>query len=136
MLRTKGFSLIELMVAVAIVGILVSIAVPAYREHVRRGAVEEALAEMSRGQVAIEQFFLDNHTYVGIACPANTTHFTFACTNGTPPESTYTITATGTGNVDGFIYTINQQGVRATSAGAWGTNASCWVIKKGGACDR
>ena len=134
--QISGFSLIELMIAVAIVGILMAIAVPGYREHVRRGAVEEALGELGRGQVAIEQYFLDNRSYANLntdgRCPAGTTRFTFVCSNLS--DSTYTVTATGSGNVSGFVYTINQAGVKATTAGDWGTNASCWVIRKGGSC--
>jgi type IV pilus assembly protein PilE len=126
----SGFSLVELLIAVAIVGILMAIAVPGYREHVRRGAVEEALAEMGRGQVALEQFFLDNRTYVGAPCPAGTSRFALTCALDV---ETYTITATGSGNVNGFIYTLNEQGVRATTGGDWGT-AACWVIRKGGSC--
>jgi type IV pilus assembly protein PilE len=136
--RPQGFSLIELMIAIAIIGILVAVAVPGYREHMRRGAVEEALAEMSRGRVAIEQYFLDNRSYQNIVadgrCPPSTSRFTITCDNPAATPTTYTITATGSGNVAGFVYTLNEQGVRATTGGAWGTSTSCWVIKKGGTC--
>lgn len=135
MRRNHGFSLIELLIAIAIVGILTAIAVPGYREHVRRGAVEEVLAEMSRGRVAIEQYFLDNRTYAGVACPASTSRFTIVCNDPAVPDgTTYTIKATGTGNLSGFVYTLNQQGVRTTTSTAWGSSTSCWIIRKGGTC--
>ncbi len=127
--RSKGFTLIELMIVVAIVGILLAIAVPSYREYVRRGAVEEALANMSSGRVGLEQFFLDNRTYEDAPCPASTARFTIACVSD---ATSYTITATGSGNVLGFIYTINQTGGR-TTAGAWGAG-NCWVTRKGDTC--
>jgi len=130
--RTAGFTLIELMIAIAIIGLLVALAVPGYREHVRRGAVEEALAEMSRGRVAIEQFFLDNRTYAGAPLPPGTSRFAMSF-EGTPDADSYILVATGSGNVNGFVYKINQQGVRSTSGG-WGTNTGCWIIKKGGSC--
>jgi type IV pilus assembly protein PilE len=129
--RIRGFSLLELMAAIAVIGILLGIAIPGFRDHLRRGAIEAALAEMSRGQVALEQFFLDNHTYAGAACPAGTDRFAMTCALG---PSTYTITATGSGTVQGFVYTLNEQGVRATTGGDWGTNTTCWIIRKGGTC--
>ncbi len=127
----SGFSLIELLIAVALVGLLTAIAVPGYREHVRRGAVEEALAELSRGKVALEQYFLDNKTYEDAPCPAGTVRFAFSCDLD---ADSFTITATGSGNVSGFRYTINEANARTTTSAAWGNNASCWVIKKGGSC--
>jgi type IV pilus assembly protein PilE len=133
--RTAGFTLVELMIAIAIIGLLTALAVPGYREHVRRGAVEEAMAELSRGQVAVEQYFLDNRSYANLnadgRCPAGTTRFPITCSNLS--GTTYTMTANGTGNVSGFVYSINQQGVRASS-GSWGSSAGCWIIKKGGSC--
>ncbi len=129
--HSRGFSLIELMTAIAVIGLLLAIAVPTYRDHLRRGAVEAGLAEMSRGQVALEQYFLDNHQYSGATCPTGTDRFALTCTLGT---DTYKITATGSGNVAGFKYTINQAGVRTTESGDWGTNTSCWIIRKGGTC--
>jgi len=131
MRQIRGFSLVELMIAIAIIGILMAIAVPGYREHVRRGAVEEAQAQMSSGKVALEQYFLDNRTYTGAGCPAGTSRFAMTCALG---ATTFTITATGSGNVSGFVYTLNEQGVRATTGGDWGTNAACWIIRKGGTC--
>jgi type IV pilus assembly protein PilE len=134
MRQSRGFSLMELLIAIAIIGIIMAIAVPGYREHVRRGAVEEGLAEMGRGQIAIEQYFLDNRTYVGAPLPAGTSRFAITYAAGQPTATTYTLVATGSGNVSGFVYTLNEQGVRATTGGDWGTNAGCWIIRKGGTC--
>lgn len=127
--RSAGFTLIELLIAIAIVGILTAIAVPSYREYLRRGAVEDGLANISSGRVAIEQYFLDNRTFVGAPCPTNTDRFAMTCAFA---AATYTITATGSGNVATFIYTLDQSGAR-TTAGAWGSGA-CWISRKGGAC--
>ena len=127
----KGFTLVELMIVVAIIGILASIALPNYTEYVKRGKLTEATSAIADGRVRMEQFFQDNRTYAGGPCPANTSNFTIACT--TPTATTYTITATGNGNVSGFIYTINESNVK-TSETDWGDSTICWVKGTGGTC--
>jgi type IV pilus assembly protein PilE len=129
--RSRGFSLIELMVVVAIAAILLSVAIPSYREYLRRGAVAEAIGAIGGARVVMEQYFLDNRTYVGAPCPANTKKFTITCTTDV---ATYTITATGTENVAGFVYTIDQADTRTTT-GPWVTGTvNCWINRKGDSC--
>ena len=112
--RSRGFTLIELMIAVAIVAILAAVALPSYTEYVRRGRVTEAISTLSGMRVKMEQFFQDNRTYAG-ACAVNTVapmptsaNFDYACP--TLNATQYSITATGKGgsSVDGFQYTIDQ----------------------------
>ncbi|MFM1887144.1 MAG: hypothetical protein RL026_2301 [Pseudomonadota bacterium] len=124
-----GFSLIELMVTVAIVSLLAAVALPSYREYVRRGEVQEALAALSSGRIALEQYYLDNRTYEGGPCPAPANRFAISC--ATSAEA-YLITATGAGLVDGFIFTIDESGLRSTE-GPWGSG-SCWIDRQGSAC--
>lgn len=135
-LNQKGFTLIELMIVVAVIGILASIAVPAYSEYVVRGKLVEATSALSDGRVRMEQFFQDNRTYAGGSpCPTATPNFTYSCSNLT--STTYTITATGTGSISDFAYTINQANAKSTTSlrSGWGTTpAVCWVTRKGGAC--
>ena len=127
--RERGFSLIELMVVVAIAAVLISVAIPSYRDYVRRGAIEEATSQLSAGRVVFEQFFLDNRTYDGAACPANTDRFTIACD---ADDTSYTITATGQGGLEGFEFTIDEADTR-TSDTLWGTG-NCWIMRKGDTC--
>lgn len=127
----KGFTLVELMIVVAVIGILASIGIPAYGDYVTRGKLVEGTSALSDGRVKMEQYFQDNRTYVGGTAPANTTNFTYAASNLS--TATYTITATGTGNLSAFIYTIDQANAK-TSNTPWGNGATCWIMKKGDAC--
>lgn len=127
----KGFSLIELMIVIVIIGLLLTVAVPGYRDHVIRGQIAEAKAALSDGRVKMEQFFQDNKTYEGGPCPSATDAFSYACSNQT--VTTYTITATGKGTISAYSYTINQANTKASNT-PWGNSTSCWVSKKGGGC--
>lgn len=127
----KGFTLIEMMIVVAVIGILASIAVPAYTDYVTRGKLVEGTSALADGRIRMEQFFQDNRTYAGGPCPAATTNFTYAC--GNPTTTIYTITATGVGNLAAFSYTINQANTKGSTT-PWGNSTTCWVTKKGGVC--
>ena len=136
----KGFTLIELMIVVAVVAILSAIAVPRYNDYVTRSKIAEAVANLSDMRVKMEQYFLDNRTYVG-ACAAGTVapvptgkYFTYGCSNLS--GTTYTVTATGAAGMAGFVYTIDQSNTR-TTVGAptgWVAATGCWTLKKDGSC--
>lgn len=133
------------MIVVAVVAILAAIALPSYSDYVKRGRITEAVSGLASMQVKMEQFFQDNRTYAG-ACnsgtvatpPANTAYFSYACTPA-PGATTYTVTATGSGAMNGFGYSLLQDGTRRTltlPTGWSGASATstCWVLRKDGSC--
>src|SRR5690606_1858627 len=61
--ENRGFTLIELMITVAIIAILAAVAVPSYQDYVRRGKVTEATATLAQFRIKMEQYFQDNQTY-------------------------------------------------------------------------
>lgn len=134
----KGFSLIELLIVVAIVGIIAGIALPAYTDYINRGKITEALNGMNDYRIKMEQYFQDNRNYgtAGAACPitvSTSSYFTFTCT--VPTTSTYTATATSIaptlGSATGdYTYTITESNAKATTKfrGAAVTKA-CWLLR-------
>ena len=146
MRQLRGFTLIELMITVAIVAILAAIAIPSYSEYVMRARISEAIATLGDQRIKMEQYYQDLRSYVG-ACgapgssvaplPPASAHFTFACAPA-PGLLTYTVTATGVagGTMAGFQYSIDAAGTKTTmSLPAGWTNGACgWTLKKDGTC--
>lgn len=136
----KGFTLIELMIVVAIIGILSAIAYPSYIDYVIKGKIPDATSNLATKRVQMEQWFQDNRQYTGgaPACTNDTTssqYFNFSCTALT--ATAYTLQATGKNSMAGFTYTIDQSNARTstvTGVSGWSSNTSCWVTKKGGTC--
>ena len=146
MKQSRGFTVIELMIAVAIIAILAAIALPIYNDYTQRAKITEAFTAMGDFRVRMEQFYQDNRRYdgaglngCGVAGP-NSQYFTFVCAPGLAPSQTYTITATGIANqgLTNFVYSLNEQNVRATTSLGTGwtgaPNAACWVRRKDGSC--
>jgi type IV pilus assembly protein PilE len=139
-----GFSLIEMLVAVAIAAILAAIALPSYTDYMRRGRIPEATGRLAAMRIQLEQYYQDYLSYgstasaCGVAAPAGQ-YFSFSCNWGSVASNQgFLITATGNaGSMSGFIYTLDQNGARKTTGlpSDWGTPPyDCWVLSKGGGC--
>jgi len=139
----RGFTLIELMITVAIVAILARVALPAYLDYAKRGKLTEAFNQLSASSLAFAQYYQDNRTYASVTsvtpalnppCPSATANFTYTCTNLT--TTTYLLTATGsTSSTTNFTFTLDQTGNRQTTSApsGWPTNTGtpgCWVASR------
>lgn len=140
-LMQRGFTLIEIMIVVAIIGILASIAYPSYTEHVARGYIADVTSAMSRTRVAMEQFYQDNRNYGPAGCgpgmPGNVRNFTVTCAlgGGANPNQSFLLTATGTGSMAGYTFTVDHTNAQRTTsfAGQSGT-WTCWRMRKADQC--
>ena len=135
LLANRGFSLIEVMVVVAILSILASIALPAYSEYVTRGKIPDATSSLAVKRAQLENFFDNNRTYAGFDCTTGATaNFDFSCS--VQDASSYTVQATGKGTMAGFVFTIDQSNQKATTGvpSGWTANPDCWVTGKSGSC--
>lgn len=142
--RSAGFTLIELMIAVAIVAVLAAVAMPSYQNYARRGQLSEAFTALSDMRVKMEQHYQDNKFYgatnATTSCPALPGHgafpvagkyFTVTCTGGAAPSQTFTLTATGSGSLTtGYDYTLNHAGTKGTASfHGVSSTAACWLTK-------
>ncbi len=137
--KNKGFTLIELMITVAVVAILVSVALPNYRDYILRSKITEGTSMLTSLSIKLEQFYQDNRTYIG-ACannsiapiPSNLKYFNIECEL---TEQGFLIKATSKDN--DFIYQLDEEGNKITLSAPEGwvnNNNNCWIGKKNGEC--
>ncbi len=134
--QQTGFTLIELMIVVAVIGILAAIAIPNYSDYIKRGKAAEATSNLATLRVKMEQYFQDNRTYIGGACSptSGAQYFTYTCSVA-PTANAYTLKATGIAaqGMANFEFTLNQSNTKTSKFdGTVGT--TCWLTKKGGTC--
>jgi type IV pilus assembly protein PilE len=130
--RGRGFTLIEVMITVAIVAILAGVALPSYREHVRKSRRAEAQAYLMALASRQQQFLLDRRSYatdvttIGLMAPANVAasyDVVVAAVVGPPP--TFRLTATPKATTDQIkercgTLSIDNTGGKTAAVG------SCW----------
>ena len=129
----SGFTLIELMVVVAIIGILASIAYPSYLAYVQRAKRADAQAIMSENAQFMERYFTTNGKYADATLPTSqspksgTADYSITLPAANLTTMTYTIQATPTGTFTDPVcgtLTVDQTGARTESG--TGSLADCW----------
>ena len=143
---TRGFTLIELMIALAVISILAAVGYPSYKDYVLRSRIAEATGELSTARVRLEQYYQDARpsnygstaSACGIAAPSSGS-FTYSCAWGADSTSqTFLLTATGkaSAGMSGFTFTIDSANAQRTTAypGASGLPAACWLTRRSDTC--
>ena len=137
----RGFTLIEVMITVAIIAIIAAVGYPSYTSYVQRSRLVEATGTLAVTRVKLEQYYQDNRNYgstgstCGVAMPTGD-YFTFSCATSNSAQE-FLLTATGSaGGMSGFAYTVNHDNAQQTTAfvGASSLPASCWLKRMGDTC--
>ncbi|MEN8206695.1 MAG: type IV pilin protein [Pseudomonadota bacterium] len=137
--KTRGFTLIELMIVVAILAIVASVGYPSYLEHVKKSRRAEGMGQLLELADHMERYYSDNGTYAGATLGAAATDVYPATTDGgyytlsfdgALDNVAFTISATPTGkgkqNTDKcHTFTLTSLGVKSVSGGSLVTD-DCW----------
>lgn len=133
--RTGGFTLIELMIVVAVVAILAAIAVPSYMESIRKSRRSDATTSLAKIQLAQETYRLNHTSYgtlanLGLADPLPSTEGYYRIALSTISATGYTATATPVSGksqaADSTCTTITMTVSGGGNTVSNGPTAACW----------
>lgn len=126
----RGFTLIEIMIVIAIIGIVITIAAPSYTEYLKKGRRAEVVSLLSEQAQILERFYTRNNVYTGVTgLSAGNDFYTLT---PTITDQTFVLTATrkaGTSMATDKCgdFTLSNTGVRGMNNATTGlTTKDCW----------
>lgn len=131
---TKGFSLIELMIVIAIIAILAAIAVPSYRTYIQESRRSDAYVALTSAAAEQERIYIYDNSYsnnIADLGGSNSPEGHYVITL-TATDSTFTLTATAASGSTQFqdtncrTLTLNNLGVRGSGNSGGGVTTDCW----------
>lgn len=137
-MRNKGFTLVELMISVAIVGILAAIAIPSYNAYTRRANRTDATRTISFYAQSLERCYSQTFSYIGctgvptVPTDSPRAFYSITVAPAAVPTATYTITAVPiaapqTGDSSCVQFSVDQTGRQAAlDSGGTDSTATCW----------
>jgi type IV pilus assembly protein PilE len=144
--HTRGFTIVEVMVTMAILAILGAVGLPMYSSYVSRSKVPAALDALSSVGTRMEMYYQDRGDYGsngtcgnGLAMPTPDNFTTVSCSvtavNGVANQGyTATVTGSSSAGLSAYTYSIDHRGIRATVSHPKGNKPDCWTIS-GTKCD-
>lgn len=133
--RTHGFTLLELLIAMVIMGILISLAYPAYKSSMQKSRRSDALSTLTKDQLILERCYSQNFSYT-TACgalpvfPQTSAQGFYSIGLSNRGASTYTLTATPIGiqadDTSCASMSINQANVKTATNSSGTAQTDCW----------
>lgn len=141
----SGFTLIELIIVMAVIGILAGIALPAYQDYTKQGRVTEAATTLISLATQLEGRYLETRSYTDESniCSLgfnNTEHFSFSCSIPNEGSQQYLLSATSTqlfSQTKTLILGLNEQGIKTSILLSGSTilgEYECWLRSINGEC--